>query len=100
VEGKDTQNLYVVCVNAYWVRAAQVFNIDELGPDMDDTGLSDEEHDALWFDVKAPLFVGIAKARNCEEACIAVAESNTEYPLWCLYAFPIHNGKEDGVCSR
>ena len=97
---EKAQKLYVVCVNAYWVRDTQVFNVDGLGPDMDEDCLSDEEHDGLWFDVKEPLFVGTAKAGSCEEACRAVAESNTEYPLRCLYAFPVCDRKEDGVCSR
>lgn len=97
---KDMQKLYVVCVNAYWVRDTRVFDADALGSDTDDRCLSDEEYEDSWFDVKAPLFVGVTRAHNCEEACRAVAENNTEYPFRCLCAFPINERKEDSVCSR
>lgn len=47
----------------------------------------DEEHNPLWQDVREPLFVCTAQARNEGDACRTAAETHGKYPMGCLCAF-------------
>lgn len=85
LEGED--RLYVVCMDSYWIRDAQMFDTSGImDEDLDELDPSAEEHECRWHDIEPNPFIGLVRASSEEHAC-SIAGSQFRYDPRCLYAF-------------
>lgn len=80
---------YVVCMDASYVRDAQMFDTSELSDDeFCSVDVCSEEMEGHWHDIEPTPFVGITVANDAEDACRKMAEQY-RYDARCLFAIEI-----------
>ena len=82
-------NKYVVCMDSYRVRDAQMFDTSGLNDDellqIDPFSKEQESH---WNDMDPTPFIAVVEAETDEEACLSAGKSNGYDPR-CLFAIQI-----------
>lgn len=80
--------LYVVCMDSYWIRDAQMFDTKDLNDEQLSAldPFSDENTDR-WYDTEPTAFIGMIMAESEEIACRMIAVKY-RYDYRQLYAFP------------
>ena len=80
---------YVVCMDASYVRDAQMFDSRELTDDVFDClDMSDEENDQYWCNMEPNPFNAIVEANDEAEAC-EIAGKQKKYDPRTLYAISV-----------
>lgn len=80
---------YAVCMNASYVRDAQMLDTSELSDEQfSNIDFMSSDVDELWHDMEPNPFIAIIEAESEEEACEKVAKQN-RYDSRCLYAIKI-----------
>ena len=82
-------NQYVVCMDSYYVRDAQMFDPSGLSDgEMSNADIHSRAMEEHWHDMEPTPFIGIVKAENEDEACRVIAEQY-RYDVRCLFATKI-----------
>lgn len=82
-------NVYVVCMDSYYVRDAQMFDPERLSEmELNETDIFSETLEMHWHDIDAIPFIGVVKAISEEEACRSIA-NRYRYDARCLFATKI-----------
>lgn len=82
-------NVYVVCMDSYYVRDAQMFDPEGLSEmELNETDIFSETMEMHWHDIDATPFIGVVKAISEEEACRSIA-NRYRYDAMCLFATKI-----------
>lgn len=82
-------NVYVVCMDSYYVRDAQMFDPEGLSEmELNETDFFSETMEMHWHDIDVTPFVGVVKAISEEEACRSIA-NRYRYDARCLFATKI-----------
>lgn len=88
-------DLYVVCMDSYRVRDAQMFNTVGLSDqDLLELDPFDVSMENRWFDMEPTPFIGILEAESESDAC-KKAGAEYRYDPRCLFAIKCKTGVTD-----
>ena len=94
-------NTYIVCMNAEYVRDAQMLNTTEMtDEEFDGIDWLSSELDDNWHDMAPIPFIGVVEAES-EDLALEIAASKYRYDVRCLYvAHMIHCFAEKEALDR
>lgn len=75
---------YVVCINSYWVRDAQMIDVSDI-EDINDINTFADDVDKRWKDIEPNPFIAVVEASSEDDAC-RIAAAQYRYDHRCLYA--------------
>ncbi len=84
---QSVKSKYVVCMDDYYVRDAQLLDTSGLS-DTEFETITSQETDELWKDMEPVPFIAIIEAASEDEACQKAAEQK-RYDKRCLFAIEI-----------
>ena len=77
-------DMYVVCMDSYWVRDAQMIDVSDM-VDINDINTFADDIDERWKDMKPNPFIAVVEAASEDDAC-RIAAAQNRYDHRCLYA--------------
>lgn len=75
---------YVVCMDSYWVRDAQMIDVSDV-EDINDINTFADDMDERWRDMEPNPFIAVVGAATEADAC-RIAAAQFRYDHRCLYA--------------
>lgn len=75
---------YVVCMDSYWVRDAQMIDVSDV-EDINDIDTCADDIDERWKDMEPNPFIAVVEAASEDDAC-RIAAAQYRYDHRCLYA--------------
>lgn len=75
---------YVVCMDSYWVRDAQMIDVSDV-EDINNINTFANDLDDRWRDMEPTPFIAVIEAASEDDACRIAAEQY-RYDHRCLYA--------------
>lgn len=84
---QSEENKYVVCMDEYYVRDAQMLDTADLS-DAEFEKIIEQDTDEVWKDMEPVPFIAIIEAESEDAACQKAAEQK-RYDKRCLYATKI-----------
>lgn len=75
---------YVVCMDSYGVRDAQMIDVSDV-EDINDINTFSDDQDERWKDMEPNPFIAVVEAASEDDAC-RIAAAQYRYDHRCLYA--------------